>query len=54
MLNTEVSRQAAMIGYISDFKLMMWITLLSMPLLLLMRKPQARVVAAAEATDTAH
>ena len=40
-LNIEVTRQAAMIGYLGDFHLMMWMTILSMPLLLLMRKPRS-------------
>jgi len=40
-LNAEVTRQAAMIGYLQDFRIMMWLTLLSMPLLLLVRRPVA-------------
>jgi DHA2 family multidrug resistance protein len=36
-LNAEVTRQAAMIGYIDDFKLMMVVILVSLPLLLLIR-----------------
>jgi MFS transporter, DHA2 family, multidrug resistance protein len=36
-LNAEVTRQASMIAYIDDFKLMMLIALLSLPLLLLLR-----------------
>jgi len=35
-----VTRQAQMIAYIDDFKLMMVIALLSAPLLLLLHKPQ--------------
>lgn len=38
LLNLELNRQAAMIGYLSDFHVMMWLTLLAMPLLLLLRK----------------
>jgi len=45
-LNGEVTRQAAMVGYVDDFRLMMIITLAVMPLLLVMRKPKL----AAEAT----
>jgi DHA2 family multidrug resistance protein len=41
LLNLEVTRQAAMIGYLGDFHLMMWLTLLAMPMLLLLRKPAA-------------
>jgi DHA2 family multidrug resistance protein len=50
-LNAEVTRQAAMIAYIDDFKLMMIIVLLAVPLLLLLRKPRparASGLAAAE------
>ena len=41
-LNAEVTRQAAMVAYIDDFKLMMLITLASTPLLLLFREPRSR------------
>ena len=39
-LNAEVTRQAQMVAYINDFKLMMIIDLLSAPLVLLLRKPR--------------
>jgi DHA2 family multidrug resistance protein len=39
ILNGEVTRQALMIGYVDDFKLMMLVTLAVIPLLLLLRKP---------------
>ena len=39
ILNGELSRQAAAIGYLNDFQLMAWMTLLAIPLLLLFRKP---------------
>jgi len=38
MVDAEVNRQALMIAYIDDFKLMMIISLFAMPLLLLLRK----------------
>ena len=38
MANAEVTRQAAMVAYIDDFYLMMWLSLLSVPLVLFMRK----------------
>jgi len=38
MIDGEVNRQAAMIGYIDDLWLMMWLTLASVPLILMMRK----------------
>lgn len=41
LLNLEVTRQASMIGYIDDFKLMMVLTLLAVPLVLLMTAPPA-------------
>jgi DHA2 family multidrug resistance protein len=39
LLNAEVSRQAALIGYVGDFSIMMIVTLLTIPLLLLIRRP---------------
>ena len=39
-LNAEVTRQAAIIGYIDDFKLLFIVSLLMVPLVLLMRRPQ--------------
>ncbi len=38
-LNGEVTRQAMMIAYLNDFRLMMYLTLVAMPLLLLLRPP---------------
>jgi DHA2 family multidrug resistance protein len=38
-LNTEVTRQAQIIGYIDDFKLLFIVSLLMLPLLLMMRSP---------------
>ena len=46
-LNQEVTRQAAMVGYIDDFALMLIVILASLPLLLLVRVPRRRAVAAA-------
>lgn len=42
LLNMEVNRQAVMIAYLDDFWLMMWATIATIPLLLLLRKPLAR------------
>lgn len=39
-LNAEVSRQAAMVAYLDDFKLMLVMTFLVMPLILIMRTPR--------------
>ncbi len=41
LLNTEITRQAALIAYLDDFRLMFLITLAILPLLLLLR-PQPR------------
>jgi DHA2 family multidrug resistance protein len=41
-LNAEVTRQAAMVAYIDDFKLMMLFALASLPLLLLLREARSR------------
>jgi DHA2 family multidrug resistance protein len=38
MIDAEVNRQAAMIAYLNDFYLMMWLSLAAVPLVLLMRK----------------
>ena len=37
-LNAMVTRQAAMVAYIDDFWLMMWMSLAAVPLVLIMRK----------------
>ncbi len=39
-LDGMITRQASMVAYIDDFKLMMWITIVSVPLLILMRPPK--------------
>jgi DHA2 family multidrug resistance protein len=49
-LNYEVTRQAATLAYLQDFRLMMWVALGTLPLILLFRppakqgKPQAREI----------
>jgi MFS transporter, DHA2 family, multidrug resistance protein len=55
-LNAEVTRQAAMVAYVDDFKLIMLIALASLPLLLLLREerrrpPLAGAIAPAAADD---
>ena len=53
-LNHEVTRQAAMVAYVNDFKLMMIIILCSLPLLLLLReKPKIPAVVPAPAQAAA-
>jgi DHA2 family multidrug resistance protein len=39
-LNAEITRQASMVAYVDDFRLMLIITIACMPMLLLMRKPR--------------
>jgi DHA2 family multidrug resistance protein len=36
-LNAEVTRQASAIAFLNDFQMMMWMTIISIPLLLLLR-----------------
>jgi DHA2 family multidrug resistance protein len=38
VVDAEINRQAAMIAYLNDFHLMMWLSLAAVPLVLLMRK----------------
>jgi DHA2 family multidrug resistance protein len=40
VIDGEINRQAAMIGYLNDFWLMMWLCIVSIPLVLLLRGPQ--------------
>jgi DHA2 family multidrug resistance protein len=39
ILNGAITRQAALIGYLNDFRVLTWLSLLVIPLLLLLRKP---------------
>ena len=41
-LNAEVTKQATVIAYADDFKLMMLVAIVALPLLLLLRKAQAK------------
>jgi DHA2 family multidrug resistance protein len=52
-LNAEVTRQAAMVAYIDDFKLLMLIALASLPLLLLLREARRRPPPAADIAPAA-
>jgi len=53
-LNAEVTRQAAMVAYVDDFKLIMLIALAAIPLLLLLREaPRRRPAPAAAPAPTA-
>jgi DHA2 family multidrug resistance protein len=48
-LNAEATRQAAMVAYIDDFLLMMGLIVVSLPLILLLRKPRRPAGSAAAA-----
>ncbi|MNV77109.1 hypothetical protein D3C71_1705050 [compost metagenome] len=39
MLNGEVTRQASLLAYLQDFRLMMWVSLCAVPLVVLLRAP---------------
>jgi DHA2 family multidrug resistance protein len=39
-LNAQVGLQAATLAYLQDFRMMMWITLASLPLIALLRAPE--------------
>lgn len=41
-LSGELGRQAAMVAYVDGFRLLLWMTLATFPLLLLMRTPKAK------------
>jgi len=45
MIDDEVTRQAATLAYLQDFRLMMWVTLAAMPLIVLLRPRKALTVA---------
>ncbi|MGV2496803.1 DHA2 family efflux MFS transporter permease subunit [Pelagerythrobacter aerophilus] len=49
MIDAEVNRQAAMIGYVDDFWLMMWMALAAVPFAFLMRPAKAGAGPAADA-----
>jgi DHA2 family multidrug resistance protein len=42
-INGLITQQSAMLAFLDDFKLMMWVTLASLPIILLLRRPTAVV-----------
>lgn len=50
-LNTEVTRQAATLAYLQDFRLMMFISLAAIPLILLLESPKKSAIPVKAATD---
>ncbi|MBR0551780.1 DHA2 family efflux MFS transporter permease subunit [Stakelama marina] len=51
MVNGLVTQQAAMVAYLDDFKLMMVMTAVAIPLVFLLKRPEARQGAKAEPVD---
>jgi DHA2 family multidrug resistance protein len=51
MMDNEVNRQAAMVAYVDDFYLMMWLALAAVPLVLLMRRGRVQGGAPPPAMD---
>ena len=43
VINAEVTRQAATLAYLQDFRLMMWVTLCAVPMILLLRNPAKKI-----------
>ncbi|POB01451.1 hypothetical protein C1949_16590 [Halopseudomonas oceani] len=50
-INGEVTRQAATLAYLQDFRLMMWITLSAFPLLLLLKPTRRQSAMSAEPVE---
>jgi DHA2 family multidrug resistance protein len=50
-LNAEATRQAAMVAYIDNFKMMMILVIAALPLLLLLRRPRPAPIAAPAAAE---
>jgi len=42
LVDMEITRQAAAIAYINDFKFMMWIVIATLPLLLFLKAPEKK------------
>ena len=51
LLNMEVTRQARIIAYVDNFKLMLVLAIAALPLLLLTRPPAAKPPAVRSASD---
>jgi len=54
LINAEVTRQASLIAYVDDFRIMMLLAVVTIPLLLIMRTPRSAATAPASAADMAH
>jgi DHA2 family multidrug resistance protein len=53
-MNAEVTRQATLIAYLGDFRMMMVMAIISIPLLLLIRRPARARAIGSPAADAAH
>ncbi len=53
LINARITEQAAMVAYVDDFHMMMWIALASMPMLLLLKSPKRRNTPKDEALNAA-
>jgi len=42
LLNAEINKQAATIGYINDFAIMMWMVICTIPMVFLLRNPHRK------------
>ena len=42
-INAEVTRQAATLAYLQDFRLMMWVTLCAVPMIFMLRSPSRKI-----------
>jgi len=54
LINGEVTRQATLIAYLGDFRLMMVMAIVAIPLLLLIRRPARAPAAGTAALEAAH
>jgi len=50
MIDAEINRQAAMIAYLDDYYLMMWLSIFATPMVFLMRKSAKAVEVKSEAS----
>ncbi|HUP06148.1 MAG TPA: EmrB/QacA family drug resistance transporter, partial [Caldimonas sp.] len=54
LINGEVTRQATLIAYLGDFRLMMAMAIVAIPLLMLIRRPARQPAASTAALEAAH
>ena len=54
LINGEVTRQATLIAYLGDFRLMMVMAIVAIPLLMLIRRPARKAAGSTAALEAAH